>query len=69
MCGRDCSGRYLNNIYKYFDMTVLLIEKREICLKSILSNIKLKYLTKGDDFCNSSLENFYNKVKKSFIYR
>ncbi|HIS90376.1 MAG TPA: glycosyltransferase [Candidatus Faecisoma merdavium] len=59
----------LNNIYKDFDITVLLIEKRGELLKSISPNIKLKYLTKGDEFCKSSLEKFYNKVKRSLIYR
>lgn len=59
----------INNINKEFDITVLLIEKRGELLDRLSKNVKLKYLTKGDKFCNNIVDKFFNKVKRSLIYR
>lgn len=59
----------INNIYNEYDITVLLIEKRGELLEKLTSNIKLKYLTKGDNYCNNAVERIYNKIKRSLIYR
>ena len=59
----------LNNIYKEFEITLLLIEKRGELIKELNSNIKLNWLTKGDEYCKNLLEKKYNQIKRSFIYR
>ena len=43
----------LNNIYKEFEITLLLIEKRGELIKELNSNIKLNWLTKGDEYCKN----------------
>ncbi len=59
----------VNNIYKEFDITVLLIEKRGELLNTINPEIKLKYITKSKEFCNNFISAIYNKVKLSLLYR
>ena len=59
----------VNNIYRDFDVTVLLVEKRGELLKTINPNIKIKYLTKSQEFCNNLISKIYNKIKLSLIYR
>lgn len=59
----------LNNIYNEFDITVLLIEKRGELLDRLTDNVKVRYLTKGDMYCNNAIDKFYNKIKRSLIYR
>lgn len=59
----------VNNIYKEFDITVLLVEKKGELLKTINPSIKLKYLTKSKEFCNNFISVIYNKIKLSLIYR
>lgn len=59
----------VNNIYKEFDITILLVEKRGELLKTINPDIKIKYLTKSKEFCANFIEYFYNKIKLSMIYR
>ena len=59
----------INNIYKEFDITVLLIEKRGELLKMISPSVKLKYLTKSKEYCSNFVTAFYNKIKLSLIYR
>lgn len=59
----------VNNIYRDFDITVLLVEKRGELLKTINPNIKIKYLTKSQEFCNNLISKIYNKIKLSLIYR
>ncbi len=59
----------INNIYKEFDITLLLVEKRGELLEKIPKDIKLKYLTKGDKYCLNIFDKFYNKIKRSIIYR
>lgn len=59
----------INNIYKEYDITVLLIEKRGELLEKLTHNVKLKFLTKGDEYCNNFLDRIYNKIKRSLIYR
>lgn len=59
----------INNIYKDFDITILLIEKKGELLKNINSNVKIKYLTKSREFCTNIIQVYYNKIKLSLIYR
>lgn len=59
----------INNIYKDFDITVLLIEKNGELLNLINPTVKIKYVTKGKMFCRNKIEFLYNKIKLSLIYR
>ncbi|MBE6139442.1 MAG: glycosyltransferase [Firmicutes bacterium] len=59
----------INNIYKNFDITVLLIEKKGELLDLINPKVKIKYLTKDKSFCKNKIEFLYNKIKLSLIYR
>ena len=59
----------INNIYKDFDITVLLIEKRGSLIESLNSNIKVKYLTKSSEYCDNKLSAYLNMIKLSLIYR
>lgn len=59
----------LNNIYKEYDITLLLIEKRGELLEQLDSHIKLKYLTLGDSFCPNPISKWYNHIKRSLLYR
>lgn len=59
----------INNIYKDFDITVLLIEKKGELLSLINPTVKIKHITKGKEFCKNKIEILYNKIKLSLIYR
>lgn len=59
----------INNIYTDYDITVLLITKDGSLLNVLTDKVKIKYLTKSNDYCNNLFEKVYNKIKRSLIYR
>lgn len=59
----------INNIYQKFDITVLALEKRGPLLEILNSNVKVRYLTKGKEYCKNKYEIIYNKMKLSLMYR
>lgn len=59
----------INNIYNKIDITVLLISKQGELLNRLNPNVKVKYLTVGNDCCNNVISCVFNKIKRSLIYR
>lgn len=59
----------INNIYNKFDITVLLVTKKGELINRLNKNIKVKYLTIGEEYCTNIFSKIYNKIKRSLIYR